>query len=113
MLQYAKSQCDYLIVGIDSDQRVKTLKGPTRPINNSKDRADFLLALSAVDEVLVFDSGEELTNLIKLKNPDIMVVGSDYIDKVVIGSQYAKKLFFFNRIEGYSTSKIVKSSGNR
>ena len=46
-------------------------------------------------------------------NPDIMIVGSDYKNKTVIGSEHAKKLIFFERIAGYSTSKIIESSCNR
>ncbi len=113
MLDFAKSCCDKLIVGIDSDTRVKFLKGQTRPINDEYDRQEFLLALQAVDGVEIFDSDDELISLIKSLQPDIMVVGSDYRDKRVIGSEHAKQLIFFNRIEGYSTSKIVEGSGNR
>tara|TARA_B100000131_G_C18086079_1_gene600205 strand:- start:1176 stop:1574 length:399 start_codon:yes stop_codon:yes gene_type:complete len=113
MLQFAKDHCDYLIVGIDSDSRVKTLKGLSRPINNQDIRAEFLCSLGSVDEVRVFDSSEELISLIKSIGPNIMIVGSDYRDKVVIGSDYAKQLIFFDRIEGYSTSKIVEGLGNR
>ena len=113
MLDFAKSCCDKLIVGIDSDTRVKFLKGQTRPINDEYDRQEFLLALQAVDGVEIFDSDDELISLIKSLQPDIMVVGSDYRDKSVIGSEHAKQLIFFSRIEGYSTSKIVEGSGNR
>ena len=113
MLDFAKSCCDKLIVGIDSDTRVKILKGHSRPINDEYDRKEFLLSLRAVDQVEIFSSEEELIDLIKLLQPDIMVVGSDYRDKRVIGSEYAKQLIFFSRIEGYSTSKIVEGSGNR
>ena len=113
MLDFAKSCCDELIVGIDSDARVKKMKGPTRPINDELDRQEFLLSLQAVDRVEIFDSEGELISLIKSLQPDIMVVGSDYRDKRVIGSEHAKQLIFFNRIEGYSTSKIVEGSGSR
>ena len=54
MLEYAKSCCDHLIVGIDSDKRVKELKGQSRPINNENERTEFLLALRAVDDVKIF-----------------------------------------------------------
>ena len=113
MLDFAKSLCDHLIVGIDSDSRVKQLKGSSRPINDEYDRKEFLLSLQAVDGVIIFNSEDELINLIKRLQPDIMVVGSDYRDKRVIGSEHAKQLIFFNRIKGYSTSKIVEGSGNR
>lgn len=113
MLKFAKSKCNHLTVAIDSDDRVKKLKGNSRPINNQEDRIEFLLSLKYVDEVVVFDSAEGLINLIKLINPDIMVVGSDYRNRQVIGSENAKQLIFFERIEGYSTSKIVEGAGDR
>ena len=113
MLRFAKDKCDFLIVGIDSDSRVKELKGESRPINNQKDRAEMLLEMECVDDVKVFSSSKELTDLIKAINPDIMVVGSDYKNKTVIGSENAKKLLFFERIEGYSTTETVKNLGIR
>ena len=113
MLDFAKSCCDYLVVGIDSDTRVKQLKGETRPINDEYDREEFLLALQSVDAVEIFNTEQELIDLINCTKPDIMVVGSDYRDKRVIGSEHAKQLIFFDRIVGYSTSKIVEGSGNR
>ena len=113
MLNFAKSCCDHLIVGIDSDSRVKELKGVNRPINNESDRKEFLLSLQSIAEVEIFDSEDELINLIKRLKPDIMIVGSDYRGKKVIGSEYAKQLIFFERISGYSTSKIVEGPGDR
>jgi len=113
LFNFAKRNCDHLIVAIDSDSRVKKLKGVTRPLNNQNDRSEFLLSIQSVDEVKVFQTEKELIGLIKLINPDIMIVGSDYRDRRVIGSEYAKQLIFFERIEGYSTSKIVKGFGNR
>ena len=113
MLNFASSRCDKLIVAIDSDSRVKQLKGETRPINNCSDRKEFLLNLRAVAEVAVFEDDQGLINLIKDIKPDIMIVGSDYRNKTVIGSDHARELIFFERIEGYSISKIVESFGNR
>lgn len=113
MLKFAKSKCDFLVVGIDSDSRVKELKGNGRPVNNESDRKEMLESLGCVDDVYIFNSAQGLTSLIKLAKPDIMVVGSDYRNKKVVGSEYAKELIFFERIEGYSTSKIVEGSGNR
>ena len=113
MLQFAKSRCDHLIVAVDSDCRVKKLKGETRPINNESDRQEFLLSLKSVDEARMFATDKELIDLIKSISPDIMIVGSDYRNKRVIGSQYAQQLIFFDRIKDYSTSKIVESVGHR
>ena len=108
LLNYAKSLGNYVIVGIDTDDRVREKKGPTRPIYNQEDRGLMLIALEAVDEVTYFDSDESLEALIKEVKPDIMVVGSDWKDKSVIGSYWAADLKFFNRIEEYATSKTVQ-----
>ena len=86
LLNYAKSLGNYVIVGIDTDDRVREKKGPTRPIYNQEDRGLMLVALSSVDEVRYFDSDESLEALVKSIKPDIMVVGSDWKDKSVIGS---------------------------
>lgn len=109
LLNYAKSLGDYLVVGIDTDERVKEKKGPTRPVNSVEDRTLMLINLKAVDEVKHFGTDEELENLVKSVQPDIMVVGSDWKDKSVIGSYYASNLIFFDRIDEYSSTKIIQS----
>jgi len=109
LFQYAKKLGKYLIVAIDSDSRVKELKGSSRPINNQFDRMFMLLSIKYVDEVKIFSNQNELEKLIKQISPDIMIVGSDYKDKKVIGSNYSKKLVFFNRIDEYATTKIIQS----
>lgn len=109
LLNYAKSLGDRLFVAIDSDDRVTKLKGILRPINNSAERKEMLLALKAVDEVEIFSSDEELKMWIKQIKPYIMVVGSDYKDKEVIGSEFARHLIFYERIPEYSTTKKIQS----
>ena len=113
LLNYAKSLGEFLYVGIDTDERIKELKGPTRPIINQDDRSFFLRILKPVNQVELFSTDEELENLIKGFNPDIMVVGSDYKNKRVIGSEYAKQLLFFDRIDGYSSTKVIQGIINR
>ena len=113
LLNYAKSLGDKLFVAIDSDERVKQLKGPTRPIYDTCQRKTMLLNLKAVDEVEVFSSNEELELWIKQIKPSIMVVGSDWRNKTVIGSQYAKRLEFFERIDDYSSTKTISNIINR
>lgn len=108
LLTWAKSLGDYLIVGIDTDDRVREKKGSTRPIYNQTDRGIMLVSLSAVDEVRYFDSDESLENLVKEVKPDIIVVGSDWKGKTIIGSYYAAELKFFDRIEEYATTKTIQ-----
>jgi len=109
LLNYAKSFGDTLTVGIDSDRRVAEKKGPSRPIYNIKDRSFMLQNLKSVDHVVVFDSDEELEHCLKTIRPDIMVVGSDWKGKSVIGSMYSAELKFFDRIEEYATTKTIQS----
>ena len=113
LLNYAKSLGDKLFVAIDSDERVRQLKGLTRPIYDAYQRKVMLLNLKAVDEVEIFSSDEELEMWIKQINPTIMVVGSDWRNKTVIGSQYAKRLEFFERIDEYSSTKTIQDIINR
>jgi D-beta-D-heptose 7-phosphate kinase/D-beta-D-heptose 1-phosphate adenosyltransferase len=109
LLNYAKSLGDYLVVGIDTDDRVKEKKGPTRPINSDQERSFMLMNLKSVDEVRFFSTDKELEDLIKSVKPDIMVVGSDWKGKSVIGSYYSAELQFFDRIDEYSSTRIIQS----
>lgn len=109
LLSYAKSHPDaYVLVLIDSDRRVRELKGSTRPVHTEYERASLLAALKYVDRVEIFDTDQELINLIKDYSPDIMVKGSDYKDKPIIGSEYCKKIDFYGRLEKYSTTNTVQ-----
>jgi D-beta-D-heptose 7-phosphate kinase/D-beta-D-heptose 1-phosphate adenosyltransferase len=96
-----------VIVGTDSDERVRELKGPTRPINNLIDRVDFLRAIKYIDGVVTFSSTDELEARIKQFSPDILLIGDDYVDKPIVGSQFAKQVVFFPRYGGLSSSKII------
>ena len=108
LLEYARSQGDKVVVAIDSDERVREKKGPNRPINTAEDRAYMLQSLKTVDHVLLFGSDAELENCVKVSKPDIMVVGSDWEGKTVIGSMYSTEVHFFPRIEEYATSKTIQ-----
>jgi D-beta-D-heptose 7-phosphate kinase/D-beta-D-heptose 1-phosphate adenosyltransferase len=106
LIKYAKSLGDYLTIAIDTDRRVRELKGSKRPVNSAYERQVLLSALSYVDKVVIFDTDEELISLIG--NVDIMVKGSDYKHKTVIGETNCKKVVYFDRIEPYSTTKKIQ-----
>jgi len=108
LLNYARSLGDSLIVAIDSDERIKEKKGSSRPIHNIHERTFMLANLKPVDQVCWFDNDEELEGLVKHFSPDIMVVGSDWEGKEIIGSKYANEVKFFERINGYSTTKTIE-----
>lgn len=113
LFEFAKDNCDFLIVAIDSDQRVKELKGVDRPFNNQSDRKEMLESIRFINCVEIFNSEEELVKLVKNYNPAVMLVGSDYKNKKVIGSEYAQKLIFFERIDEYSSTKTIKNINDR
>lgn len=106
LLEYAKTLGDILVVAIDTDERVAELKGPSRPINNQYDRMFMLDALRAVDSVYFFNSDEELITLIKRYTP-IMVKGSDYKDKPIVGAEHCKEIKYYDRTE-HSTTRTIQ-----
>tara|TARA_R110002074_G_C12427059_1_gene656484 strand:- start:827 stop:1225 length:399 start_codon:yes stop_codon:yes gene_type:complete len=108
MIRYCASLGDHLLIGIDSDERVKKTKGDNRPINPESVRQKILLNFKWVNDVEIFSNDEELTNLIRSYSPDYMIVGSDWKGKHVIGSEYAKIVGFFERIDEFSTTEIIK-----
>lgn len=111
-LQIAKSFGDVLIVGLNSDESVSRLKGPSRPVNIVEDRAYLLAALEAVDFVVPFESDTPF-ELIKMLEPDVLVKGGDYEGKKVIGTEFASKLKLVDFVDGKSTTNTIqKIQGN-
>jgi len=111
LLEFASSFGE-VRVGIDTDKRVKELKSPDRPFNTTEDRKYFLESLKFVKDVVVFDSRQELIDLVKEYQPDYMVIGDDYKDQPVYGSEHAKQLIFFEKLPKYSTTKILNYENN-
>ena len=107
MLQYARSLGDYLIVGIDGDRRVKELKGDCRPINNQNNRKDFLLSLKCIDSVFIFNSKQEMCNILIDQGIKEMVVGEEYKDQLITGENIVDKIHFFKKIKNFSTTRII------
>ena len=111
LLNYAKSQGDYLLVAIDVDSRVTRLKGSSRPINTQIERKILLENLKAVDEVRFFTTDKDLNEMIK--ECDKLVKGSDYKGKDIVGSEFCKELIFFDRIEQYSSTNKIETIKSR
>jgi len=110
LLKYCKS-LGLVIVGLNSDESVKKLKGPQRPINNQEDRRFMLESCKFVDGVVVFDEDTPY-NLIKKVKPDIIVKGGDYSHDEVVGNDISE-VRIFKYIDGYSTTKTIKSIADR
>ena len=111
-LTAAKTFGDILIVGLNTDESVRRLKGSTRPVNNEKDRAEVLLGLKAVDDVIFF--GEQTAeNLIAEVKPDVYVKGGDYtletLPEAKIVQSYGGKVEFIQLVEGKSTTNIINA----
>ena len=106
-LETAKSYGDILILGLNSDRSVTSIKGKGRPINIQLDRAYILAALEAVDYVVVFDEDTPY-DLIKAVKPDVLVKGSDYEGKKVVGQDIADELKLVEFVDGKSTTKTIE-----
>lgn len=113
MLEYAKSLGDHLLVCIDTDTRVKQLKGEDRPINNQRDRAFMLQSLKCVDMVWYFADEAELEYILETYQPDIMVKGSDYEHKRIVGEHLCKEIKFYELVQDYSTTKLIERITDR
>ena len=105
LLKYCREIGSYVVVGLNSDDSVKKLKGEQRPYFNQEDRKILLENLSCVDEVHIFNE-ETPYNLISELKPDIIVKVGDYTPSSVVGSNLSE-VRIFNFIEGYSTTKIL------
>ena len=110
-LEKAKSQVDYLILGLNSDSSIKAIKGKNRPVVGEVDRARVLCALESIDAVIIFKETTPL-KLIKEIRPDVLIKGNDYTPKTVVGANEIKKwkgkLYLVPLLKGKSSSKIIK-----
>tara|TARA_B110000285_G_scaffold35556_1_gene38222 strand:+ start:123 stop:512 length:390 start_codon:yes stop_codon:yes gene_type:complete len=107
MIEFASTFGELVVIGIDSDKRVKELKGDDRPFHSEEERKYNLERIKGVSKVIIFDSEIMLEEAIKRYQPDIFVIGSDYKDKSIVGEKYSKSMVFFNRMEDFSTTKIL------
>jgi D-beta-D-heptose 7-phosphate kinase/D-beta-D-heptose 1-phosphate adenosyltransferase len=111
LLEFANS-FGSVTVGLDTDERVRSKKGESRPFNTLVDRMDFISSIRFVDNVVCFNTDEELVNQIKKLEPDVMVIGGEYRYKQIIGLEHVPHIEFFEKIDGYSSSKILNYENN-
>ena len=109
-LEVAKAQGDVLVLGLNTDESVRRLKGPERPINSELDRAKVVGALKAVDYVVLFGEQTAETVIAEVK-PDVYVKGGDYtldtLPEAKIVQSYGGKVAFIDMVEGRSTTNII------
>ena len=114
-LEKTKSFADYSIVLLNSDKSVKSIKGPSRPINNENDRAEILSALRYVDYVVLFDE-DSPKNLLDEIKPDVYTKGADYNMETLPEADIMKKngtrVEFIEFVEGKSTTGIIEKMKN-
>lgn len=114
-LEKTKTFADYLIVLLNSDKSVRSIKGPTRPINNENDRAEVLSALKSVDYVVLFDE-DSPRNLLDEMKPDVYTKGADYtmetLPEADIMKKNGTKVEFIDFVEGKSTTNIINKMKN-
>jgi D-beta-D-heptose 7-phosphate kinase/D-beta-D-heptose 1-phosphate adenosyltransferase len=107
-LQDARALGDRLVVGLNSDESVRRLKGPSRPIFDVEARKLMLEAIRWVDEVVVFDTEEDLSNLVKELTPAVLVKGQEYEGRRVTGAEHARSVRFLPRRYEWSTTQTLE-----
>ena len=110
-LEKTKSFADVLIVALNSDKSVKSIKGDSRPINNELDRAEVLSGLKSVDYVVLFDEDSPINLLLKIK-PDVYTKGADYTIETLPEAkgiiEAGGRIEFISFVEGKSTTSIIE-----
>lgn len=114
-LEKTKSFADVLIVALNSDKSVKSIKGESRPINKEEDRAEVLSALKCVDYVVLFDEDSPIELLLKIK-PDVYTKGADYTIETLPEAKRIMdaggRIEFISFVEGKSTTSIIDKMRN-
>ena len=112
LFKVAKELGDMVIVGTDTDEKIKKDKGSDRPINDLCYRVAMLEAIKYIDAVHTFDTRSELEGLIQMYNPDILLIGDDWRYGDVVGREFAKEVRFLPRVGGYASSNTIKRIHN-
>jgi len=111
VLTAARKTADVLVVGVNSDDSVRRLKGPDRPVRSAAERALVLAAIECVDLVVVFPEDTPL-ELVKVLKPDVIVKGGDYTESTIVGAIEVKawggKVVVVPLTPGQSTSDIIR-----
>ncbi|MEI7606000.1 MAG: D-glycero-beta-D-manno-heptose-7-phosphate kinase [Rhodospirillaceae bacterium] len=110
LLQQARAACDRLVVGLNSDESVRRLKGETRPVQSELARATVLASMASVDLVVIFGEDTPLT-LIRALRPDVLVKGADYTVDRVVGAElvqsYGGSIVLADLAAGHSTTATI------
>ena len=113
LLDFASMLGGRMLVALDTDEKIRYNKGADRPLNNLKVRKQLMSMLKPVDNVVSFNSDEELKDIIKRYKPDVMVKGSDWRGKKIVGEEYCKEVVFFERTNNESTTNTLQDFVDR
>ena len=105
MLKDSKEQCDYLIVGLQTDPTIDRPE-KNKPIQSFEERKIQLEAVKYIDEIIVYETENDLYKIIYDLNPDIRILGTDYVNKYFTGIDLHIPLYFHKRNHNYSTSGL-------
>ena len=106
MLEDSKKQCDYLIVGLQSDPTIDRSDTKNKPVQSLKERQIQLEAIKYIDEIVIYNTENELYGMLKEINPDIRILGSDYKNKSFTGDDLSIKIYYHNRNHKFSTTNL-------
>jgi D-beta-D-heptose 7-phosphate kinase/D-beta-D-heptose 1-phosphate adenosyltransferase len=110
-LQFAKSKGDILVVGLNSDESIKRLKGSDRPINSVDERSTILSLFNFVDFIIIF-SEDTPYNILKILKPNVLIKGGDYRIENIIGREFVNNVYLFDYIDGKSSTSIIQKIKN-
>jgi len=113
LIDFASMLGGRLLVALDTDEKIRYNKGADRPFNNLKNRKYLMSMLKPVDHVVSFNSDQELEDIIKRYEPDVMVKGSDWRGKKIVGEEYCKEIVFYERTDDESTTKTLQNFVDR
>ena len=108
MLKDAKKQCDYLIVGLQTDPTIDRPKEKNKPIQSLEERKIQLDAIKYIDEIIIYKSEKELYELLQKIKPNVRILGSDYINKSFTGDDLKIEIYYHKRLHNYSSSSLRK-----
>ena len=108
MLKDAKKQCNYLIVGLQTDPTIDRPNIKNRPVQSLEERKIQLEAVKYIDEVIIYDSENDLYELLKKINPDVRILGSDYVGMSFTGDDLDIKIYYHQRYHNFSSEELRK-----
>ena len=108
MLQDARNQCDYLIVGLQEDPTIDRPKTKNKPIQTMEERYIMLCAIRFVDEVMLYRTEDDLYSYLRKNKPDIRILGTDYKDKDFTGKDLDIDIYYHKRDHNWSSTELRK-----